>query len=104
MAEANWDDVTYIRKSKPKSGTLKTQQALNSAQRQGVAIDTEKKWYLIVYNSLYYKKINEKPQVINEYESGKAIPNNIIMSKLERNLGIRLRGKDRGKPFGGPKQ
>ena len=37
-------------------------------------------------------KINEKPSVINEYESGKAIPNNQILGKLERALGVKLRG------------
>ena len=35
-----------------------------------------------------FQKINEKQQVVNEYESGKAIPNNAVMSKLERNLGM----------------
>ncbi|ELT88475.1 hypothetical protein CAPTEDRAFT_171839 [Capitella teleta] len=44
-------------------------------------------------------KINEKPQVVNDYEAGKAIPNNQVMSKLERTLGLKLRGKDRGKPL-----
>jgi len=33
------------------------------------------------------QKINEKPQVIMDYESGKAIPNNQVLSKLERTLG-----------------
>ncbi|KAG1330280.1 multiprotein-bridging factor 1b [Cocos nucifera] len=37
--------------------------------------------------------INEKPQVIQEYESGKAIPNQQIINKLERVLGAKLRGK-----------
>ncbi|KAK8935165.1 Multiprotein-bridging factor 1a [Platanthera zijinensis] len=37
--------------------------------------------------------INEKPQVIQEYESGKAIPNQQIIGKLERILGVKLRGK-----------
>ncbi|VVB06192.1 unnamed protein product [Arabis nemorensis] len=37
--------------------------------------------------------INEKPQVIQEYESGKAIPNQQILAKLERALGAKLRGK-----------
>ncbi|KAJ8626621.1 hypothetical protein MRB53_019928 [Persea americana] len=37
--------------------------------------------------------INEKPQVIQEYESGKAIPNQQIITKLERVLGVKLRGK-----------
>lgn len=36
--------------------------------------------------------INEKPQIIQEYESGKAIPNNQIIVKLERVLGVKLRG------------
>ncbi|KAK8986459.1 hypothetical protein V6N11_010015 [Hibiscus sabdariffa] len=37
--------------------------------------------------------INEKPQIIHEYESGKAIPNQQIIGKLERALGAKLRGK-----------
>ncbi|KAL7215835.1 hypothetical protein ACSBR1_027896 [Camellia fascicularis] len=37
--------------------------------------------------------INEKPQLIQEYESGKAIPNHQIITKLERALGVKLRGK-----------
>ena len=41
-------------------------------------------------------KINEKPQIVNEYEAGKAIPNQQILGKLERILGIKLRGKDKG--------
>merc|ERR1711972_26765 len=34
--------------------------------------------------------INEKNMVINEYESGKAIPNGAIINKLNRSLGVRL--------------
>lgn len=49
-------------------------------------------------------KLNEKPQVITEYESGKAIPNQQVLGKLERALGIKLRGKDKGKPLGGGKK
>merc|ERR1719453_275439 len=37
-------------------------------------------------------KINEKPQTVNEYESGKAVPNQQILGKLERVLGAKLRG------------
>lgn len=37
--------------------------------------------------------INEKPQIVQEYESGKAIPNQQIITKLERVLGVKLRGK-----------
>jgi len=38
------------------------------------------------------QKINEKPSVLQDYESGKAIPNAQILSKLERVLGVKLRG------------
>lgn len=44
-------------------------------------------------------KINEKPQVITDYEAGRGIPNNVIIGKIERVIGIKLRGKDRGKPL-----
>lgn len=49
-------------------------------------------------------KINEKPTIVNEYESGRAIPNQQILSKMERALGIKLRGKSVGEPLGGPKK
>jgi putative transcription factor len=49
-------------------------------------------------------KINEKPQVVNEYEAGKAInPNQQILMKLERALGVKLRGKDIGQPLASKK-
>ena len=35
-----------------------------------------------------FQRINEKPQIVQEYESGKAIPNNQIQSKMERALGM----------------
>jgi putative transcription factor len=35
-------------------------------------------------------KINEKPQVIQQYESGKAVPNPAIITKMERALGAKL--------------
>ncbi|KAG6395576.1 hypothetical protein SASPL_141699 [Salvia splendens] len=38
--------------------------------------------------------INEKPQIIQEYESGKAIPNQQIISKLERALVVLLTYQD----------
>ncbi len=44
-------------------------------------------------------KINEKPTIINDYESGKAIPNPQVLGKMERILGIKLRGKDIGTPL-----
>lgn len=32
----------------------------------------------------------EKATTINEYESGRAIPNNALLAKIERILGVRL--------------
>ncbi len=51
------------------------------------------------------RNINEKQQVINEYEQSKAIPNQQVLSKMERALGVKLRGKDIGEPLStGPKK
>ncbi|XP_027137779.1 endothelial differentiation-related factor 1 homolog isoform X2 [Larimichthys crocea] len=36
-------------------------------------------------------KINEKPQVIADYEAGRAIPNNQVMGKIERAIGPALK-------------
>ncbi|SCV17570.1 related to Multiprotein-bridging factor 1 [Nakaseomyces glabratus] len=49
-------------------------------------------------------KINEKPTVINDYEAGRAIPNQQVLGKMERALGVKLRGKAIGEPLGGPKK
>ncbi|CAG8466751.1 9419_t:CDS:2 [Ambispora leptoticha] len=40
------------------------------------------------------QKINEKANIINDYEMGRTIPNQQVLSKLERVLGIKLRGKN----------
>jgi hypothetical protein len=40
--------------------------------------------------------VNEKPSVIQEYETGKAIPNPQVLSKLSRVLGVTLK-KNPGK-------
>ncbi|KAG9459292.1 hypothetical protein H6P81_003800 [Aristolochia fimbriata] len=39
------------------------------------------------------KLINERPQVVQEYENGKAVPNQMILAKMEKVLGVKLRGK-----------
>ncbi|KAJ8699606.1 multiprotein-bridging factor 1 [Pleurotus ostreatus] len=49
-------------------------------------------------------KINEKPSVLQDYESGKAIPNPQILGKLERILKVKLRGSEIGKKLEGPKK
>ncbi|KAI1790768.1 ylMBF1 [Ganoderma leucocontextum] len=50
------------------------------------------------------QKINEKPSILQDYEAGRAIPNAQILSKLERVLGVKLRGNDIGKKLEGPKK
>lgn len=51
------------------------------------------------------RNVNEKQQVINEYEQSKAIPNQQVLSKIERALGVKLRGKEIGQPLStGPKK
>ncbi|EGG17456.1 40S ribosomal protein S23 [Cavenderia fasciculata] len=44
-------------------------------------------------------KINERQSVVNEYESGSAIPSIAILIKLEKTLNVKLRGKDIGHPL-----
>jgi len=141
MAESSWDEVTYLRKKPPKASQLRTQQAVNQAQRQGLEVETSKKFTAgqnkqhsaskntakldreteelhhdvvglsvgrLIQQGRQDKKltqkelatkINEKPQVVNDYEAGRAIPNNQVMSKLERALGMRLRGREKGQPL-----
>lgn len=50
------------------------------------------------------QRVNEKPQVVNDYESGRAIPNQQLIGKLERAVGVKLRGKDIGAPLGPKKK
>ncbi|KAJ3974733.1 multi protein bridging factor 1-domain-containing protein [Lentinula raphanica] len=50
------------------------------------------------------QKVNEKPSVMQDYESGKAIPSPQILGKLERALGVKLRGSNIGDKLGGPKK
>ncbi|TMW52037.1 hypothetical protein DOY81_002889 [Sarcophaga bullata] len=47
-------------------------------------------------------KICEKQQVVTDYEAGRGIPNNMVLGKIERVIGIKLRGKDRGQPLAPP--
>lgn len=48
------------------------------------------------------QKINELATVVSEYETGRALPNQNILAKMERVLGVRLRGAKKGEKFGPP--
>jgi len=45
------------------------------------------------------QKLNEKPATVHEFEAGTAIVNQTVLSKMERILGVKLRGKNKGEPF-----
>jgi len=38
-------------------------------------------------------RIQEKPQVVQQYEAGTATPQNAVIVKMEKALGVKLRGK-----------
>jgi len=134
-------DVVILRKKPPKASALKTEQAVNTARRQGAAIDTQQKYGAasnkhpvatvntakldreteelkhdqvplevgkLIMQGRQAKgmsqkdlatKICEKPQVIGDYEAGRGIPNQQVLGKIERVIGMKLRGKDKGKPL-----
>lgn len=54
---------------------------------------------VVVFFCVNRQKICEKPQIITDYEAGRGIPNNAILGKIERVIGVKLRGKERGKPM-----
>jgi len=137
----DWDSVTVLRKKAPKASALKSQQAVNAAQRSGNAIETTKKFNAATnkragtdlntakldreteelhHNTIgmdvgkliqqgrqakgltqkdLATKICEKPQVVNDYEAGRGIPNQTVLAKLERAIGMKLRGKEKGQPL-----
>ena len=53
-----------------------------------------------IESNFAYQKLNVKPSVVNDYEQGKVIPDNAVLGKMERALGVKLRGKPDG--GGGP--
>ncbi|GFZ51947.1 Multiprotein-bridging factor 1 [Saitozyma sp. JCM 24511] len=50
--------------------------------------------------------VNAKPQDIADLESGRAVPNQQLLAKLERIVGVKLRGAPAliGTPLAGPKK
>ncbi|KAM0683379.1 Endothelial differentiation- factor 1 [Mitosporidium daphniae] len=49
-------------------------------------------------------KIFEKPDIIHDYELGKGLYNPTILAKIERVLGVKLRGTNIGAPLNVPKR
>nr|CAG4644452.1 EOG090X0ILG [Lepidurus arcticus] len=142
MGDSDWNVAQFKRQAKGTAG--KTEQVVNAARRQGVAVDTVTKYGAaqnkhsvttlntakldqeteelkhdkvpLEIGKLIQKgrqdkgwtqkdlatRVNEKPQVINEYESGKGVPNQAILGKIERAIGLKLRGKDKGHALAPP--
>ena len=46
-------------------------------------------------------QIGERQTVVAEYENGKAVPNERVLNRMEKALGMYLRGKNAGQPLGG---
>lgn len=40
---SDWDTVTVLKKRAPKASTMKSEQAVNAARRQGVQVETQQK-------------------------------------------------------------
>jgi len=139
-------EVTILRKKLPRSSAMKSEQAVNTARRTGVQVETQQKFgaasnkqapttlntakldreteelrhdtvsldvsKLIMQGrqskNLSQKdlatRINEKPQIITDYEAGRGIPNQQVLAKIERVIGLKLRGKDKGQPLQPPEK
>ncbi|KAG9125650.1 multiprotein-bridging factor 1 [Ceratobasidium sp. 392] len=94
MSEVDWDAKTVIgNKARAPKVTRGNAEAMQSARME-----------LKLSQKDVAAKINEKQSVLQDYESGKAIPNPQILGKLERALGVKLRGSDIGKKLEGPKK
>ncbi|CAL6428462.1 unnamed protein product [Bathycoccus prasinos] len=91
-------DVSNVNKAGPGRNALKLENETEELTHKTVNTEVKK---AIMQGRLAKKltqaqlaqQINERPQIIQEYESGKAIPNQQILGKLERVLGVKLRGK-----------
>jgi len=91
-------DVSNVNKAGPGRNALKLENETEELTHKTVNTEVKK---AIMQGRLAKKltqaqlaqQINERPQIIQEYESGKAIPNQQILGKLERFLGVKLRGK-----------
>ncbi|CAJ1957106.1 unnamed protein product [Cylindrotheca closterium] len=94
------------------TGTIMSARKLEEATDVGKIAKVDKSLSKAIMQARMAKKmtqkdlataINEKPQVVGQYESGKAIPNPQVISKLERKLGVKLPrgGKSKAPPKAG---
>ena len=81
------------------SSTIMSTKKLEEADDVGTIAKVDKSLSKAIQQARMAKKltqkdlataINEKPQVVADYEAGKAIPNPQIIAKLERQLNVKL--------------
>ena len=116
LSHQDWKPVTLNRvytpteklKNAQRSGQT-TSVTRNPVQTKSAKLDAETENFTIVKSGLTLGKeiqngrtakkltqkqlatmLNEKPQVIQQYENGQAIPNPQIINKLQRPLGVKL--------------
>ncbi|KAG7276639.1 hypothetical protein CRUP_023205 [Coryphaenoides rupestris] len=122
MAESDWDTVTVLRKKGPTAAQAKSKQAINAAQRRGEDLETTKKWsagqnkqHLVTRNTakldreteeLHHHRVSlEVGKVIQLGRQNKGLTQKdlaTVMGKIERAIGLKLRGKEIGLPFEPP--
>ena len=116
FSHQDWKPVTLNRlytpteklKNAQRSGQT-TSVSRNPVQNKSAKLDAETENFTIVKSGLTLGKeiqngrtakkltqkqlatmLNEKPQVIQQYENGQAIPNPQIINKLQKTLGVKL--------------
>ena len=106
----DWDQVTYIGSKNRGGGGGPRQTVAKTAAVDdvvptkkveasvGKAIQQARQEKKLTQKDLA-TKINEKPNVVNDYEAGRAVPNQQLLAKMERALGVKLRGKGIGEPL-----
>ena len=64
--------------------------------RKAIQMGRHQKSYTQKQLAMY---LNVKAAIVNDYESGKAIPSNRVLQRMQAILGVRLTGKDIGSPY-----
>merc|ERR1712235_106508 len=114
---SDWDTTTYLTKSHAKRGSANEKTQIRAAQRAGNA-EVRQKMFAGTNNkgnTAHHAKLDRETEelkhksvgmslgkLIQKGRQGKGIPNNQIMIKIEKAIGIKLRGKDKGQPLNAP--